>query len=321
MNHSTTKESEFLHGLSMFLPLYTRATIGHLEACHQAVEAGRELDGIVPDRTADWVRAAYEQTRHTESLLDQWRSLSDEQLVNLPLNEMDDFSLATYAQYLFELELSDSPLEERIRARNVEAQVACLRSAQGSELVDYDWMFSDLLGYDMVEDEAVYDDLMLRSLAHNLRFKEGQRAPMIIAEIATDHLAADRLELGVELFSNLLETYRDSFEILEAAAIAFRNIQFAGVAERILREAMALAHRTGDYHHEVDDLAMMVKMSSGSDHPCTPEEQIALRRVEIALSKTLPTQSKRCPQRFTRRLFPSIDDVPVKTGMNPVQAA
>ena len=89
------------------------------------------------------------------------------------------------AQFLFDLDANtDSALGQRMRDRYIEAQVACLCSPTSSELVYYDWMFSDLLQYDLIQDEDLFEELTMRSLAHNLHFHNGHNAVDIIAAVA-----------------------------------------------------------------------------------------------------------------------------------------
>jgi len=131
--------------------LYVKLNIHDQERCHVAVEEGRNLNNVIKGRSGDWVLQVYRQSKKTEALASEWRSLDSKQLLDIPFEGLDDYSLATLAWMMFELDGVDAEIYQRLQNRSDEALVQLSKSTNQNILVDYDFIKEDVEQYGIGE--------------------------------------------------------------------------------------------------------------------------------------------------------------------------
>jgi hypothetical protein len=290
--------------LDFMLPLYTREQIGKVEACHRDVVAGADLSKTLEDKSAAWVRQAFEESLAAEQLANEWVTMSEEQLQAVEVDGLGDFSVATLAQLFMERFGGGERYDQLLRA--------CLLSDRGSVLVDYDWMFADVTGYDSLEDDQEQLRFMELALAHNLRHSEGGQAISIMSELAGDLLASGQEQRAIEMYVRLLRHDPLSFDIRDCLGHALSHAGFRRLALATSQNASELAARTGHLRHAADDLAMA--MSCGGSAPGERDGEGAAfeRQLVAALLTPWEQREQLSLDELARELVPGIDEVPVK---------
>ena len=143
----TPENARYLPVLSFAHTLYLKLSVQDQEMCHIAVEEGQNLDDVIDGKSAKWVLQVYEQSKKTEALADEWCSLNGKQLLDIPFEGLDDYSLATLSWMMFEGDLGDMAYKERLHDRSAEALIQLSKSTDRSILVDYKYIKDDIEQY------------------------------------------------------------------------------------------------------------------------------------------------------------------------------
>jgi hypothetical protein len=301
---ATERIETHLPCLDFLLPLYTKAQIGVLEDCHRVVRGGADLSQTIEGKSPAWIRQAFEESLAAEQLAEQWVTLSDEELAAVSTDGLGDFSLATLAQLHMERDGGGERYDELLRT--------CLLSDRGSVLVDYDWMFADVTGYNTLRNDREHLRFMELSLAYNLRHSGGGQAISIISELAGDLLLIGEEQRAIGMYCRLLSHDPLSFDIRERLADALSNAGFRRLARDVSRNASAMAERTGRLRHEAEDLAMAMRCGRGAPG-ARDEAGAAFERPLLAALNSSKIQRRQLSlDELARQLVPGIDDVPVK---------
>ncbi len=143
----TSENARYLPVLSFSDTLYLKLGVEDQERCHIAVEEGQDLDNVIEGKSAEWVLQVYEQSKKTEALADWWIYLSAKQLLNIPFEDLDDYSLATLAWIMFQGDGGEVEFNGRLHDRNDEALMRLSKSTNRSILLDYEWIKDDIEQY------------------------------------------------------------------------------------------------------------------------------------------------------------------------------
>ena len=306
MSNAAKQHETFLPILDFALPLYTNALIGDLEACHFAVVNGQNLAGVVAGRSSEWVRRAYEESRHTERLADDWCAMTGEELLHYSFEDLDDFSLATLAHFLME---GDHP---GLFERNGEALMACLMSDSGSILLDYDWLFSDALEYNLAESDAQHIELGKRALAHNLKYKNGDRAKAIMQNLASDLLELGETAWALRIMVGLVRHNPTDFDVLEGGVLPLSQAGFDQLSLKMLSRARLFAVN-GAQRHDLEDTQMMMTLSRKSERNTKPAVEDLAAELVVALHLKWEDRDNISIQDLAKNLIPDIDEIKVKS--------
>ncbi|MCP4602727.1 MAG: hypothetical protein GY847_19800 [Proteobacteria bacterium] len=147
----TPENARYLPVLSFAHTLYVKLNVQDQERCHIAVEKGQNLDTVIKGKSAQWVLQVCEQSKKTEALASDWCSLNAKQLLDIPFEGLDDYSLATLAWIMFEGDWGDTELNRRLYDRNDEALIQLSKSTNRNILVDYEFIKDDVEQYGIAE--------------------------------------------------------------------------------------------------------------------------------------------------------------------------
>ncbi len=316
--HSTT----YFPTLDYALTMYTTAHLTKLETCQRDIVLGRDLSKTIPGRSAEWVRAAAEESSKAEQLADHLIRMSDEELIAYPLENLDDTSSTTLAQIMWERAMSESNREtsEALLMRNDEALVGALHSPQGSVLVDYDWLFSDTAENPCQSNDRDPIDILILSLAHNLAHDAGRKVPGILRHMASIYLASGEIEPGIRIVGELLKHDPRDFDTYHSAAIELSNLKCTSLALVVANRGLEMALETSSFSEEADDLAFhteCLKKHSTEDRvpPISPQTSSLLQK---ALQTPFDTRTHLSAQALVRRVIPEIDAIQVKRFPVPI---
>lgn len=145
------EDGRYLPVLSFAHTLYVKLNVRDQERCHFAVEEGKNLNNVIKGKSADWVLRVYQQSKKTEALASEWFCLEASQLLDIPFEGLDDYSLATLAWIMFDGDWGDVEINRRLHDRCDEALLRLSKSTNRSILVDYDFIKNDIEQYGIAE--------------------------------------------------------------------------------------------------------------------------------------------------------------------------
>jgi hypothetical protein len=305
-------ETNYLSNLDVTLPLYTTAHINKLESCHGDMAAGRDLNKTVEGKSKKWVLEAVKDSFNAEILSDRLCEMSDGELIAYPFDGLDDFTLATLAQMLFDRNEGSPEIGEKLQDRNGEALLAVLCSKKGSVLVDYDWLFSDMVAYEVSEADPV--NLLMRSLAHNIEHCDGNRVVAILSHLSSLQIETDQGKEGVALLADLIKHDPQNFDVYDHGAISLANTGHLKLACAVAKRGLDMVVRTASRNDSADDLGFHLQQWKNSKREVmgSPIPGDCARLLEEALNTSFYSPNEFLGVDLARKLVPTLDQVPVK---------
>lgn len=176
------------------------------------------------------------------------------------LNKVGDWSLATFAERLFE------------KARVIQAQ-----TPHAQEEIDYfeehAWrlldrilaspIYSPMLWYegiffDVAEDYRLKSDeqaieILKRGLAHNLRYHEGNNAMNFMRQLAETYLTFDELSLGLNIFAGLIAQDPEDVWTYNHIAISFDKFGLTNLGQQAIQRGLRLLETKSFYPDKRDE--------------------------------------------------------------------
>ena len=197
-------------------------------------------------------------------------------------------------------------------SRGVEALRRVLDNPVGSVLVDYEWLYGDLVAYDNLDSEAAHLGAVKRILAHNIRYGKGKGVPGILRQLMGEMLRCEQMEAGVNMLVRMLQSDPLAFEVYERACVAFLGNRQYRAAKAAFRGAGKIVYLTGDFRQDYDDLSMCMPDGTPEDsrdggRPSEWEQRLRL------VVRQFPRQLRPATHlQLARELVPDLDQVPVK---------
>ena len=212
-------QHEYVDALSVLLPQHCVLSPMEMEALLTWMQ-----DGCVPallygKYDESWMMAAWQQSRSAGVLSDKWLHVNFDVLFAQNLDGLDDFSLATYAAALLERdhEFIDLSGQQKswMKLCNVYKRIA--DNPEGTVLLNYSWLFLDMLQYAMVGSEKELRALFDAALAFELEYGIRAGVCRILVMYAGQLLHQKRVSEGILALARILETHPDEFDVYEEA--------------------------------------------------------------------------------------------------------
>ncbi len=312
------ERESWLSALDISWPLYVRALFSELEDSVRAVESGEDLSRAVKGRSAEWVALSADAARKAGELADRAMQCNTADLLEIPLEGLDDFSLTTLAWVIFEHDpgAQDKALSDRLRVRNIEAHLKILYSPDCHPLVDYEWVALDFIGHYLATEDADEVDIVKRWVAHALQFGKEECVVSALRTLGSVHIESDEIEKGCRVLGELIASDPLDFENYYTAAVDLSNLRHYDLALKVAERAGHMLRITKTRCEAADDLMMYAK---GWQRQLHSDQAIVDKPAERPLRKALEIGFMRGAHYPTidlvRRIIPEIDSIPTKTAV------
>ena len=219
--------------LDDFCPLYTAVSRGDLEACAKVVSGG-PIPAHLQDRERMWIRGVGTAALETEAVCDEFIQMDAVDQLSFPLDGLSDFSLAALSDILVQ-SMDGNHLEGQDTMIN-DLLLRALDSKTASPMLDYEWIFEDMVQYHVVDRRGIDPVWTLkRSAAHHLKFGDGSRMPQILIHMASVHMELDELSEAVRVYCELLRFDPARVETLRTLAENLAHVRCFSAAEQVGR--------------------------------------------------------------------------------------
>jgi hypothetical protein len=292
--------------LECALPIYIRMLPRDMAALFDWVETGKVPHRLLQSHSEAWLMTAYSELREAGLMADKWLHASIDELHGQKLDDLSDLSLAAYASLLQDRS-HESNDRGRDRIRLCDAYQRLLDNGQGSILLDYGWLYGDILEYPMEMDYDMFWRIHDHALVHEIHYGTEARLLDVLLRRVTDEIEEGDLNRGVEWISRIIENYPGKFAVYERAATAFFQAKRDALGQMVLHVAGTLT-LDPEEAHEYDDVCFLYRRKEHVEPRGTGEEL----RLARALSRSAKNGVGLSPAELTRALFPAIDMVPVK---------
>ena len=208
---------ECADALSILLPQHCVLSPVEMEALFKWMQNGRIPVLLYGKYDEAWMMAAWQQSRTAGVLSDKWLHVNVDLLFAQNLDGLDDFSLATYAAALLERdhEFIDMSGQQKSWMKMCNVYKKIVDNPEGTVLLNYSWLFNDMLQYAMVGSEKEMRALFNTSLAFELEHGTDAGARRILVMYAGHLLHQKHISEGILALARILETHPNDFEIHE----------------------------------------------------------------------------------------------------------
>ena len=206
------------------LPLYAKITIPALDDLWHCVQNGKSIKGLFKYESRAWVEAAFKDAMRAEKNASIWLNMNDEEFLNVNLEGLDDFSLITYSTIT--LDFSSENFQYDINEKGSEALLQVLKNKEGSVLVNYEWLYSDIVQY---ETSLEFDEMMnilKASLAHNIYYEKNDKVRDILNHIVSEYFNFDSAPEAANMVMRMMDCDPFNLEVYEDACIGFLNLRY-----------------------------------------------------------------------------------------------
>lgn len=256
-------------------------------------------------------------------------SLSADRLITKSLEEMletdsealSDWELAVRAELLLGAasaarQMEDVPPEAiaLLETGAWAALEAALDSPTVSPMLHYQDIYYDVAEEYWIRGNCRAIDLLKRALAHDLRYERGNNAPGILRDLAEAHIRLGDLDLGVDLFAQLLCNDPADIWTYNHLAFVLDPPDLADLAIEVAVKGLALAEATGDPEELEEQLQERLEHLRATGEPGI-EVSLAphiLSDLRDALALDFDAGLGLSAEALCRRLVPDLDTVPVK---------
>lgn len=314
-NEQNDQTEIWMSALDAALPLYTRAHFSKLKACVEDVKAGRDLSLTVEGKSAKWVCFAADAALRAGKVADEALMADSEDLAAMPFEGLDDFSLITLAQVLFDRDPGpkNRELSDKTDKRNAEALQRVLFSDEGNPLVDYNWIAIDLVQYQHVTEDIDEFDILKMSLAHTLRYGDETEVMPVLRHIGALHLECGEIADGCLIYGELITSDPLDFENYYDVSLLLSNLKHYDLSIKAADRARHMLRISKTDNEMADDLAFSAEMTR--KHASMEEAGID-KLAEAPLRKALETGFMRGTHlpidELAVRIVPELDCIPVK---------
>lgn len=310
------KKQLYALALDCVLPLYSKIGVNTVEAIFDYIYEGVRDVSLLAQRSEGWIIAAYKELRAAEILADRWMDMDIAVLYNIRLDGLDDFSLATYASIVQERDAEEAFETEKCARgwdRAILAYSILTKNSEGSVLLDYGWLYRDLLGYQMVLDDDAYCQILERMVAFEYKWGTEDTVLNALGYLACDSIATGRISAGSEQLVRILESRFCSFSIFEKAVVACHRIGKLTACKILLDAALKLSQTNAALRHAYDDLEMMINLPPIPPAPTNLFE----KKLANAVSQSQFQKSTLSAKELANELVPHLASLPVKSILHP----
>ncbi len=312
------KTEVWLDALEIGLPLFTRATFPTLKACCDDVASGRDLSKTVGGKSAEWVRFAAAAALRAGKVADDALMSDVADLLSYPFDGLDDFSLATLAQVMFERAMNsdgdDPTCHKELMKRNAQALHQVLVSKVGSPLIYYEWVAEDMADNPNVNEEIDEIEILKLGLAHTVRYGSAKEIMRMLRQIGAIHLECDEVDEGCRIFAELIASDPLDFENYHTLAVNLGNLRRNTLSKAVAGRGLDMLSATGTQYPGQDDLAFLVSSARRqTERPMQSKiDSAAEAPLRSALKQGFMSGTYLPIADLARRIVPDLDSIPVK---------
>ncbi|MBN2342739.1 MAG: hypothetical protein JXX29_24120 [Deltaproteobacteria bacterium] len=301
--------------LDIYLPIYCKFTSEEIESIFTYIFNGVRQTDFLQTKSERWLIKAYKELREAECLAARWLDMDLSQLYACNLKGLSDFALLTYASIVQERDCeevaTESSLKEERRntgwQRMIAAYYEILIGVEGTDLVNYSWLYRDMHGYQMVQDEDVFNLLLEKMISYDLAFGLSAHVVDSLSIAACEWIRFGRFEEGSSLLTQLFETQPIPFFVYERVAVTFANLKHREWLSLLFN---GLSHASEQSTHAADALRKVQSLVVFDASPISPRTN-AERRFLKAI-RTIHSASTQPIRALAHEALPHLPSVPVK---------
>jgi hypothetical protein len=262
-------------------------------------------------------------------------SLEADRVYNLPPDQLltsfgqgpeSDFKSAVLAEMLFGAadlshEKEDHDSEHKLWAIAMANLEKIARSPTASPLLWYEDIYLELAQGIQGDDPKEALNWHKRSLAHNLRFNEGNSGVQIIRDLVEAYLAKGELERGLSMLIALLHHAPDDIWTYNLMAISFSRFGLTQLGLQAIERGLQLIDVRGDEEHlrkQFEDCKTDMQDSMLRDREADVNP-VVIGAFQDALQLDFDAGQPRPVADQCRELVPDLDRVPVKRPLTSAQ--
>ncbi|MBN2715015.1 MAG: hypothetical protein JXX14_04115 [Deltaproteobacteria bacterium] len=301
--------ANYADALEFAMPIYLSIAHFELMEIFDWMAHGTVPGDILAEKGEQWLRSACGQLEAVGELAEAWLQMDTQPLLMQPIDGLDDLCLSVYASILQDRDFSqDSSNSSQLeREKMCAAYRLLMDNPQGTVLLDYSWLYGDIIEYRMVADDEAYWHAQNVALAFELKYGSADQIRERLICRVYDEITEGDFERGVRWFALLIENWPDTFEVYESGAAALFKAGQKRLANEVLYRAQHLK-MDGEIRHFYEDLCFMYDVKP---QKLRPESQLEKRMVR-ALSQPLPKSERLNAAAMLESLFPNIKTLPVK---------
>lgn len=303
--------AELLPLLRDFCPLYSTVRPEEMTACMYAMQRGGRLPEIIANRDPAWIRLTAETALDTEVVADSFICLTPEEQIAYPCAGLSDFTLATLSGIMME-NIDTEHVDAMTLAMN-DLLLAALDSETASPLIDYEWIYQDMVQYHVVDRRGIEPVWTLkRSAAHDLKLCGGERIPRILAHMAEVCMELDDFAEGFRLYAALLRYDPLHLDTIHALAMDLAYARCFNAAIIVGEHLLALWSKSNKRHLPCAEIAAEIQMWKSS----LPKKEgkvlspVVFTSIHDILFSSAPGHLN--VKRLVQEAIPEIDEIPVK---------
>ena len=296
----------YTSALECAVPIYIKMLPGDMAALFDWVETGKMPHKLLANHSEAWLITAYSELREAGMMADKWLHVHIRELHDQKLDGLNDVSLVAYASVVQDRshESNDDTDDRNIM---YDAYRRIIHNPHGSILLDYGWLYGDVLDYQVMPEDELYWQIQVRALAHAICYGDEGRIFVALVRRISDEIEMGDLNQGVEWISRIFENFAGRFYVYERAAAAFFQGQQDGLGQMVLQAAGAL-NLDGEDAEEYQDLCCMYRKKETRTPP-SPELE---KRLAMAMTVPAERSDTLTLSQLIKELFPAIDSIPVK---------
>jgi tetratricopeptide (TPR) repeat protein len=297
---------------------YTAVTESVIEKCQQDYRAGRDLGHSIPSMSTTEAAVVVAESLDADRLLEA----NLEQLLELPLDPMNDWSLAALAEYLFFFEhqsraIPEIPEEERriLQDRAWTALEQALDSPTGSPMLWYEDVYFDVAQAYRTKGDRRAVELLKRGLAHNLHYNEGNNADGFLRDLAETYLWVNEFDQGLVMWAALLRNDPSDIWTYNVMALTFDRFGLAELGTEVTQRGLEVIEATGDpegLHDQLSEALDRLQQSEKRGGEANVDPAV-LADFRMALALDMTAGRHRPIGELCRDLVPDLDRIPVKS--------
>jgi tetratricopeptide (TPR) repeat protein len=279
--------------------------------------AGRSLEGSIPDLSSDQAAIIVAESLEADII---WNLDPQELLQGAVKKRREcDFWSAALAEILFSVSDSAREIKKSEASKNWWAvAMASLEkiatSSTASPMLDYEAIFWELSqnSRDETNEEAI--QWLEKSLAHTLRFDEGEGAVFILRDLAELYLEVGQFDQGLRIMTAVLRQDPADIWTYNVIGISFDRYSLPKLGSQAIQRGLQLIETRGDpegLRNQLNDFQkrMEAAMEKSLESQATP---MILKRFQEALQLSFDADQSVPPALLCRELVPHLEKIPVK---------
>jgi hypothetical protein len=301
----------YTSALECAVPIYIKMLPGDIAALFDWVETGKTPHNLLANHSEAWLITAYSELREAGMMADKWLQVHIRELYEQQLDGLNDLSLVAYVSVVQDRshEATDNADD---RSRMYDAYRRLIQNPRGSILLDYGWLYGDVLDYQVMPEDELHWQIQDCALAHAICYGDEGRIFAAMVRRISDEIEMGDLNRGVEWISRIFENFAGRFCVYESAAAAFFQGNHNLLGQMVLQAASSLNLDAEDAH-AYQDLCFMYRRKETGARPSPDLE----KRLAMAMANPAEGSKKLTLLQLIQELFPSIDRVPVKQIASP----